>query len=80
MTKISASEARSELEQLIERTMDSDLPVTIIGSRHEAVLLSTVYWNSIQETLQLLSIPGMSESIREGLATPLDQCEMQLRW
>jgi len=28
----------------------------------------------MQETLYLLNIPGMRESIREGLDTPIEQC------
>jgi len=34
----------------------------------------------IEETMYLLSIPGMSESIREGLDTPPDECSEELDW
>jgi PHD/YefM family antitoxin component YafN of YafNO toxin-antitoxin module len=35
---------------------------------------------SIQETLHLLSVPGMLESIKEGMAEPVDACAKELDW
>jgi PHD/YefM family antitoxin component YafN of YafNO toxin-antitoxin module len=58
----------------------SHQPVLITGKRHNAVLVSAEDWESIQETMHLVSIPGMRESIRDGLATPVDQCEKELDW
>ena len=37
-------------------------------------------WQSLQETLYLLSIPGMRESIIEGLNTPVEECSEELDW
>ena len=51
-----------------------------MGKRHNAVLLSEEDWAAIQETLYLLSIPGMRESIKKGLATPIEECEKDLDW
>jgi antitoxin YefM len=80
MTTISASEARARLYHLIDETAESHVPVTITGKRNDAVLISAADWASIQETLHLLSVPGMRESIREGMETPLDDCDTELRW
>ena len=80
MTRISASDASARLYQLIEETAQSHVPVTIAGERHDGVLISAADWASIQETLHLLSVPGMRESIREGMETPLDECDAELRW
>ena len=55
-------------------------PIVITGKRANAVLVSEEDWQSIQETLYLLNIPGMRESIREGLATPLEECSGDLEW
>jgi len=74
------SEARSSLYRLIDETAVSHQPVVISGKRHSAVLVSTEDWESIQETIYLLSIPGMRESIREGLSTPADKCDKALDW
>ncbi len=70
MSSISASEARRRLYSLIDEVGESHEPMQINGKRGNAVLLSEADWNAIQETLHLVSIPGMRESILEGLATP----------
>jgi prevent-host-death family protein len=80
MTTLSVSEARSNLYRLIDETAMSHQPVVITGKRHNAVLVSAEDWESIQETMHLVSIPGMRESIRDGLATPVDQCVKELDW
>lgn len=80
MTTLTASEARTNLYRLIDETATSHQPVLITGKRHSAVLVSAEDWASIQETMYLLSIPGMRESIREGMAAPLDECGKGLDW
>jgi len=80
MTTLSASEARSNLYRLIDETAASHDPVVITGKRHNAVLLAEEDWSAIQESLFLLSLPGMRESIREGMATPVEQCATELDW
>lgn len=80
MTTLTASEARVGLYRLIDEAAASHQPVTITGKRNNAVLVSAEDWAAIQETLFLLSVPGMRESIREGLATPADECAKELTW
>jgi antitoxin YefM len=80
MTILSATEARSNLYRLIDQASSSHEPVIITGKRGNAVLISEEDWKSIQETLFLLSIPGMRESIREGLAAPVNDCQEELDW
>lgn len=43
----------------------------ISGKRANAVLISADDWSAIQETLYLLAVPGMRESIKQGMAEPL---------
>jgi prevent-host-death family protein len=80
MTVLNASEARERLYRLIDEVARSHEPVHIAGKRASAVLLSEEDWRSIQETLHLLSIPGMRESIRAGLDTPIDECNKEPGW
>lgn len=80
MKTITASNARSNLYRLIDDTIDSSEPVQITGRRGNAVLVSEEDWRSIQETLYLISIPGMRESILEGMNTPLDECVSEPEW
>ena len=74
MKTINATRARSKLYKLIDDAHESSEPIQITGKRGNAVLISEENWNAIQETLYLLSIPGMRDSIREGLAVPFDKC------
>lgn len=80
MTTLTASEARSNLYRLIDETAASHEPVLITGKRHSAVLVSADDWSALQETIYLLSIPGMRESIRDGMGTPANECSTELDW
>ncbi len=80
MNTMNASEAREKLYRLLDETAAAHEPVLITGRRSNAVLLGEEDWNAIQETLHLLSIPGMRESIRKGLATPVNKCEKEPGW
>jgi len=80
MTTMSATEARKQLYKLLDDISQSHQPVQITGKRGNAVLVSEDDWRAVQETLYLVSIPGMRESILEGLATPADELEGELDW
>lgn len=80
MTTLTASKARSKLYRLIDETAMSHQPIVISGKRTQAVLLSADDWKAIQETLYLLSIPDMRESIRKGLKTQVEKCAKDLKW
>ena len=80
MPTLTATEARSKLYRLIDETASSHEPIIIKGKRGSAVLISEDDWRSIEETLYLLNIPDMRESIRKGLATPIEKCTQELDW
>ena len=80
MTTMTATEARKRLYRLIDELEESHEAVHITGKRGKAVIVSESDWSSIQQTLYLLSIPGMGESIRKGLKTPIEKCSKVLRW
>ncbi len=80
MPTLTASEARSKLYRLIDETATSHQPILITGKRANAVLVSEEDWRAIQETVYLLSIPGMRESIRKGMNTPIEECVRDLDW
>jgi len=80
MTVLRASAARAKLYRLIDEAALSHEPVLISGKRRNAVLLSEEDWRSVQETLYLLSIPGMRESIVEGLKIPISKCAKKIAW
>lgn len=74
------NEAQSQLPDLIDAVSQSHQPIVIIDQHHNAVLLSESDWLAVQETLYLLSIPGMRESIRAGLAIPIEACDRESQW
>jgi len=80
MTSLSATEARRRLYALIDEVGQSHEPVQIHGKRGNAVLLSEDDWRSIQETLHLVSIPAMRESILEGMAATMDGLSSEPGW
>lgn len=77
---MTASQARGKLYRLLDEASDTHRPVLITGPRSSAVLVGEADWNAIQETIYLLSIPGMRESIREGLDTPVSACDKDPGW
>jgi len=80
MVTLTASTARARLYKLLDQAAASHEPVQITGKRSSAVLVSEEDWRSIQETLYLLSIPRMRESIREGLKAPVRKLAKKLAW
>ncbi len=80
MTTFSASEARKRLYNLVDEIKETHEPVQIKGKRNSAILVSEEDWRAIQETLYLVSIPGMRESIIEGLNTPVEKCDEEPAW
>lgn len=80
MSTLTVSEARANLYHLIDAVSEHHKPITISGKRHNAVLLSEEDWVSIQETIFLLSIPGMRESIKQGLEAPLSEFDKDVDW
>ena len=80
MHKLTASKARANLDRLIDETAKSHEPVIISGKRSSAVLISAEDWSAIQETLHLLAVPGMRESIKAGTAEPLAKSAKELKW
>ena len=80
MPDITASAARANLYRLIDEAASTHEPVLITGKRKNAVLISEEDWRSIQETLYLLSIPGMRESLRRGMKTPTNKLLKEIDW
>ena len=80
MTTMSATEARRQLYKLLDDVSQSHEPVQITGKRGNAILISEEDWRAVQETLYLVSIPGVRESILEGMASPTDELDDNLDW
>jgi len=75
-----AADAADQIEDLLDQTALTHEPIEIVGTRTVGVLLSDADWRSIQETLHLLSVPGMRESILAGAVEPADGCAKDPGW
>ena len=80
MPSVTATEARRRLYSLLDDVAESHEPVQIAGKRHSGVLVSEEDWRAIQETLYLVSIQGMRDSILKGLRTPVEECDEEPGW
>ena len=80
MQILSASEARANLYRLMDQAAESHQPITIAGKRHDAVLFYAEDWQAIHETLYLLSVPGMRDTLKEGMKEPVEACAKELDW
>jgi PHD/YefM family antitoxin component YafN of YafNO toxin-antitoxin module len=80
VTSLTAAEAHEQLYKLLDEVCDSHEPVQITGRRGNAVLIGEDDWCAVQETLYLVSVPGMRESIIEGMTTSVDECDDELDW
>jgi prevent-host-death family protein len=77
---LTASEARTNLYRLMDEVAEGHEPVYITGKRSDAVLVSAEDWSAVQETLYLLSIPGMRDSILAGMKTPVAKTSEKPGW
>lgn len=80
MTTLTTSQARANLYNLVNKIASYHAPIQITGKRHNAVLISEEDWQAMNETLYLLSIPGMRKSITKGLKTPVKSCAKKVTW
>jgi antitoxin YefM len=80
MSTLTVSQARERLYRLVDEAAATHEPILITGKRSNAILISEADWEAIQETLYLLGAPGMRDTIRKGLETPVEECLKELDW
>ena len=80
MNAVSVQTAGERLDALIDEVVASGEPVLITGMESKAVLISEEVWRGIQATLDLVSIPGMRASIRDGMGTALNELSSEPLW
>lgn len=80
LSHLTATEARTNLYKLLDEVAETHEPILITGKRANAILISEDDWRAIEETIYLLSIPNMRESVIEGMNTPLNECADEVEW
>ena len=77
---MSVKDASNNLPDLIENTIAKCEPVLISGNNNNAVLMAESDWQAMNETLHLLSVPGMRDAIKKGLSENLESTSRKLNW
>jgi PHD/YefM family antitoxin component YafN of YafNO toxin-antitoxin module len=80
MPVLSVKNVENKLDSILEAVQDTYEPLIIAGEKHSAVLISEYVWRSIEETLYLSSIPGMKESIINGMKEKIEDCTSTVEW
>lgn len=73
---------RKNVYGMLEQTIKYNEPINVSTKDGNAVIISEEDYNNLMETLRLISIPGMKETIIEGLRTPSSECltETEVEW
>jgi len=77
---LSASKVKERLDSILDEVQNTYEPMIITGENNSAVLISQEVWRSIEETLYLSSIPGMKDSIIDGMNEKIENCTTALEW
>ena len=80
MISLSASKVKERLDSILDEVQNTYEPMIITGENNSAVLISQEVWRSIEETLYLSSIPGMKDSIIDGMNEKIENCTTSLEW
>ena len=80
MKAVNITQARKDIYNIVNDTIQNHEPVQILSKNGNAVLVSENDWRAIEETLYLTSIPGMAQSIIDGMNTPVEECEEDINW
>jgi prevent-host-death family protein len=75
MKSVPITKARQDIFNIIEQTIVNSEPIQITSKKGDVVMVSLEDWSAIQETLYLLGIPGMRESILNGAKEPTSECK-----
>jgi prevent-host-death family protein len=75
MRTVPVTNARQNIFNIIEQTIVNSEPIQITSKKGDVVMISLEDWSAIQETLYLLQIPGMRESILEGSKETIGECK-----
>ena len=80
MREVSVNDVGVNLHTLIKQVTVTREQVIILGRESNVVLISAGDWVAINETLDLLPVPGMRESIAEGMRESIGDCASELNW
>lgn len=74
MTNTTITNFRKNVFEYVNQAIQYNDVVNVVTKNGNAVLISEEEYNGMLETLRLMSIPGMVESIREAAEEPIEDC------
>lgn len=80
MKQVQLKDVQENFEQVLEGVLVSGEPVEILKETGDAILVSEEVWRGMTETLNLMSVPGMRESVRTGMREPIANTKTSLDW
>lgn len=80
MRTLTVERAETQLEAMLDQPDGLKSPVRIEGPGGNAVLVPEALWSGAKESIALLSISEMAESLRASMKTPLEGCDDSLAW
>ena len=80
MIALNVNKAKERLDVILDEVQNSHEPIIITGEKHSAVLISEEVWRSVEETLYLTSVPGMKDSIIDGMNEKIENCASTIEW
>ena len=78
--QIQLEDVQENFEQIFEDVLVSGGPVKILRDTGNAILVSEEVWRGMTATMNLMSSPGMRESIRSGMREPITDITTGLDW
>lgn len=79
MTNTNATNLRKNLFEYLNQAVEYNDVINVNTKNGNAVIMSEEDYNGLMETVYLSGVPGMKESIIEGMKTPLNELE-EFNW
>jgi len=80
MKQVQLEDVQENFEQIFEDVLVSGGPVKIFRDTGNAILVSEEVWRGMTATMNLMSSPGMRESIRSGIRENIADTATDLDW
>ena len=78
--QLKLEDVEANFEQVLDDVLVSGGPIKIVKDTGNSILVSEEIWSGMTETLNLVSMPGMRESLLSGMSEPITQTTTALDW
>ena len=78
--QLKLEDVEANFEQVLDDVLVSGGPIKIVKDTGNTIFVSEEVWRGLTETLSLMAIPGLRESIRSGMRQPIADIATGLDW